>query len=133
MSVIPDDPMRSLSRWIRFHNDVDVGTCQNYDYEGRIQLTSDTQWENPGTASGCKCVKKQKIESSQTNEEFDLQYDNSCTCNVLSLETYARTQTVECSGIELQKNIVREPVWTHLVMSMTKQLISKSSLILLDR
>jgi hypothetical protein len=54
MAVIPTDPMRSLSRWIRFNYNVDVGTCQNYDYEGRIQLTSDTEWENPGTASGLR-------------------------------------------------------------------------------
>lgn len=52
MSVIPADPMRSLSRWIRFTYDVDVGTCQNYDYEGRLQWTSDTQWNNPGTVTG---------------------------------------------------------------------------------
>lgn len=52
MSVIPSDPLRALSRWIRFTYNVDVGTCQNYDYEGRRQLTSDTQWDNPGTVSG---------------------------------------------------------------------------------
>lgn len=52
MDVIPSDPMGSLSRWIRFNYNVDVGICQNYDYEGRIRLTSDTDWQNPGTASG---------------------------------------------------------------------------------
>ena len=52
MDVIPSDPMASLSRWIRFNYNVDVGICQNYDYEGRIRLTSDTEWQNPGTASG---------------------------------------------------------------------------------
>jgi len=52
MSVIPSDPMRALGRWIRFTYNVDVGTCQNYDYEGRLQWTSDTEWNNPGTATG---------------------------------------------------------------------------------
>lgn len=52
MSAIPNDPLRSLSRWIRFNYNADVGICQNYDYEGRIRWTSDTEWNNPGTASG---------------------------------------------------------------------------------
>jgi len=54
MSVVPSDSFRALSRWIRFTYNADVGTCQNYDYEGRIQWTSDTQWENPGTATGMR-------------------------------------------------------------------------------
>lgn len=52
MSVIQSDPMRSLSRWIRFVYNVDVGTCSNYDYAGFIQWTSDTSWNNPGTSTG---------------------------------------------------------------------------------
>lgn len=52
MSVIPTDPLRALSRWIRFTYNVDMGTCFNYDYAGRIQLTSNTQWNSPGTETG---------------------------------------------------------------------------------
>lgn len=116
MSVIPNDPMRSLSRWIRFTNNVDVGVCQNYDYEGRIQLTSDTEWNNPGTASG-RNVNLPTFISSQFKAQFDLQFDNSYTCNVRNSEIYAPIKTVVCSEIELQKNIVKGSAWIHSAMS----------------
>lgn len=54
MTVIPADPMRSLSRWIRFVYNVDIGSCSNYDYAGFIQWASDTDWNNPGTSTGIR-------------------------------------------------------------------------------
>lgn len=54
MDAIPSDPLRSLTRWIRFKFNADFGRCFNYDYNGRVRWASDTEWHNPGTASGRK-------------------------------------------------------------------------------
>lgn len=61
MNVIAADPMRSLSRWIRFVYNVDIGSCSNYDYAGFIQWTSDTNWNNPGTATGSIFYKEMPV------------------------------------------------------------------------
>lgn len=50
---------------------------------------------------------------------FDLQCDNSYTCNVLNWEIYAQTLTAVCSEIELRKSIVKDYAWIHLVMGET--------------
>lgn len=83
MRVISDDPMRSLSRWIRFIYNVDTGSCSNYDYAGFIQWASDTNWNNPGTSTGSTIFNKMSL--------FDLfsglfsQFVKCYTCNALRL------------------------------------------------
>lgn len=54
LDALPADPLASLGRWVRFTYLADFGHCFNYDYTGRQIWLSDTQFHNPGTASGRK-------------------------------------------------------------------------------
>lgn len=113
LDAIPSDPFASMARWVRFTYGADFGNCFNYDYAGRMRWLADTQFHNPGTASGSKSYRLLRICSS-------------LNCHIPTTER----QTLYMSCMQLGQLRVTQPegLFGHHVMPMCRQRMCEDAL-----
>lgn len=56
LNAVPQDPLNSLARWLRYvYGDSE---CFDHSYNSNIEASSNTTWGSAGTVEGSECRKQ---------------------------------------------------------------------------